>query len=73
MRSEEERPVGKVNYEKPTAADLGPAAPVVGASCADGQTFESRGPCGPVGNSAFERGCGDGFGASYICADGYGN
>ena len=38
MKSEEDRPVGKIGYEKPTAIDLGPAAPVVGGSCAGGGT-----------------------------------
>ena len=51
MTSEKERPIGKINYEKPAAADLGPAAPIVGASCVDGSTLY-RGECNPVGNSA---------------------
>ena len=39
MKSEEDRPVGKIGYEKPTTVDLGPAAPVVGASCMPGGFF----------------------------------
>ena len=52
MKSEQERPIGKVRYEKPTAVDLGPAAPVIGASCAPGDQFDVDGVCVLVGNTA---------------------
>ena len=52
MKSEEDRPVAKISYEKPTALDLGPAAPVVGASCATGQYFGEFGVCELTGNAA---------------------
>lgn len=51
MKSEEERPIDKVRYEKPTAIDLGPAAPVVGASCMEGHVLAND-ICGDVGNGA---------------------
>jgi hypothetical protein len=51
MNSEQRRPVVKFQYEKPTAVDLGPTAPVVGASCVIGD-FLSIGACDDVGNSA---------------------
>ena len=41
----------RISYEKPSAVDLGAAAPVVGASCVEGQEF-IQGVCYPVGNSA---------------------
>ena len=56
MKSEQDRPVAKMRYEKPTAVDLGPAAPVIGASCAIGDEFDANGFCAVVGNSA--HGCG---------------
>lgn len=51
MKSEPERPIGKIHYEKPTAVDLGPAAPIVGASCVTGE-FVDEGRCIGVGNGA---------------------
>ena len=51
MKSEQERSTGKIRYEKPTAVDLGPAAPIVGASCVDGN-FISGGVCQNIGNGA---------------------
>ena len=51
MTSEEERPIGKIRYEKPTAVDLGPTAPIVGASCVAGTRFDQD-ACDPVGNAA---------------------
>ena len=62
MKSEEERQMAKIRYEKPTAFDLGPAAPVVGASCADGLGITDD-ACATQGNSA-GFGCGDGNSAS---------
>ena len=56
MKSEQDRPVARVHYEKPTAVDLGPAAPVVGASCGDGQLI-SVDQCQDVGNSATSGNC----------------
>jgi hypothetical protein len=53
MNSEQGRPVGKISYEKPTAVDLGPTAPIVGASCASGKDV-AGGPCYEFGNSAAE-------------------
>ena len=52
MKSEQASRVTKISYEKPTAVDLGPAAPVVGASCAPGDEFEITDTCIAVGNSA---------------------
>ncbi|GAF97495.1 unnamed protein product [marine sediment metagenome] len=53
MKSEEDRSIGKINYEKPTALDLGPTAPVVGQSCAPGGLIQFD-DCATVGNSASE-------------------
>ena len=78
MNSEEDRPVGKISYEKPTAVDLGPAAPVVGASCAVGESFPdycadvgnvNSGRCTWTGNSA-GGGCNDGDSADSFCFNG---
>ena len=52
MNSEQDRPVAKISYEKPTAFDLGAAAPVVGASCGPGGLFDGSDQCESVGNSA---------------------
>ena len=52
MNSEKDRPVARISYEKPTAVDLGPTAPVVGASCARGNLFDGSDQCEGVGNSA---------------------
>ena len=52
MKSEKEGPTVKVHYEKPTAVDLGPTAPIVGASCASGDLYSPGGHCDIVGNSA---------------------
>ena len=52
MKSDKNRQTDKISYEKPTAADLGPTAPVVGASCGDGGAYEDGGTCWLVGNSA---------------------
>ena len=52
MNSEQDRHLDKISYEKPTAVDLGPTAPVVGASCVTGDKFDSGGHCVPLGNSA---------------------
>ena len=57
MKSEQERPVGKIGYEKPTAVDLGAVAPVVGASCVTGDTVDTNSFCAVLGNSA-SSGCG---------------
>ena len=71
MHSEQDRPLAKISYEKPTAVDLGAAAPVVGASCAPGQTFRTHcntvgnsavGDCDTTGNSATGSYCQDGLG-----------
>ena len=51
MNSEQERSVAKISYEKPTAVDLGPAAPVMGASCAPGDQI-ALGGCSVAGNGA---------------------
>jgi hypothetical protein len=51
MDPEKERPIGKISYEKPTAVDLGPTAPVVGASCVDGARIINGG-CVGTGNAA---------------------
>ena len=66
MKSEQERPIGKVRYEKPTAVDLGPAAPVIGASCAPGDQFDANGVCGGVGNHASVD-CSPGNKATFAC------
>ena len=71
MNPKEERPTGKIGYEKPTAVDLGPAAPVVGASCAGGQEF-FQGVCYSVGNSAAEGCFGVGNSAATTCYSGSG-
>jgi hypothetical protein len=52
MTSEQDRPIDKISYEKPTAVDLGPTAPIVGASCADGGQYAPDGDCYLVGNIA---------------------
>ena len=80
MTSEEERPIGKIRYEKPTAVDLGPTAPIVGASCAVGDDFDINGFCAGVGNHASVKcadtgnsadfGCGVGFHPSSECGNG---
>ena len=64
MNSEEQRLTGKIHYEKPTAVDLGPAAPVAGASCGEGQVFidNVQTTCQDTSNSASA--CGDGNSAS---------
>jgi hypothetical protein len=51
MNSDKEHPITKISYEKPTAVDLGPTAPIVGASCVPGDDVDN-GDCVPVGNSA---------------------
>ena len=56
--------IGKVHYEKPTAVDLGPAAPVIGASRVDGRRLET-GYCDRFGNSADQ--CTDGHDAGVGC------
>ena len=66
MKPEEERPVGKIRYEKPTAVDLGPTAPIVGASCTTGLRFD-KGVCLDLGNSA-DVACGTGGAAVSECA-----
>ena len=50
MKSERACRAARISYEKPTAVDLGPAAPIAGASCASGD-FVGELHCGPVGNS----------------------
>ena len=71
MNSEEDRPVARISYEKPTAVDLGPAAPVVGESCATGGFYETRGHCSRVGNGATGNCTGEGNSAAGgHCADG---
>jgi hypothetical protein len=52
VTSEKKRPVGKISYEKPTAVDLGPTAPIIGASCGDGGAYKPGGNCDTVGNGA---------------------
>jgi hypothetical protein len=52
MTSDQERPLAKISYEKPTAVDLGPTAPIVGASCVEGGGVELE-KCVNVGNAAF--------------------
>jgi hypothetical protein len=41
----------KISYEKPIAVDLGPTAPVVGASCVPGKNVGVD-VCDPLGNNA---------------------
>lgn len=81
MKAQEERQFGKLRYEKPTAADLGPTAPVVGASCPEGAQFgqggcidvgnDDAGTCALLGNSAGQ-GCGTGALADGGCDQGGG-
>lgn len=52
MSSEKERPVAKINYEKPSVVDLGPSAPVLGASCVGPGLRFDEGVCLDLGNSA---------------------
>jgi hypothetical protein len=62
MKSEKGRPQATIKYEKPTAVDLGPTAPVVGASCVPGGIIldgacirtgnGAAGDCEPTGRSA---------------------
>ena len=52
MTSEQERTRTMVPYEKPTAIDLGPTAPVVGASCAEGSSYAPGSNCDSMGNGA---------------------
>ena len=42
----------KIAYQKPEALDLGAVAPVVGASCANGNNFETNNTCWDTGNNA---------------------
>ena len=49
--TDNERHNAKVRYEKPSAVDLGPTAPIVGASCVEGGGV-GQGQCSPLGNSA---------------------
>ena len=67
MKSEQERPTVKVHYEKPTAVDLGPTAPIVGASCVNGPRLDN-GYCDSFGNSAAQ--CTDGNEAGVGCQHG---
>ena len=41
-----------VRYEKPTARDIGPVAPIVGASCVAGSIIAGYIVCLPTGNGA---------------------
>ena len=66
MNSEEDRQLDKITYEKPTAVDLGPAAPIVGGSCAPGDQFAANGACAGVGNHAYVD-CGSGNNATVDC------
>ena len=78
MKLEEDRSLTKIRYEKPTAVDLGPAAPVVGASCVDGEAVGETacalvgngdaGPCALVGNSAGDVCAFTGSSATTVCA-----
>ena len=61
MNSKQDPHVAKISYEKPAAADLGPAAPVVGASCGAGDVINNGEVCLPVGNSATDT-CQAGYG-----------
>ena len=49
MNSEEDRPAAKIGYEKPTAVDLGPVAPVMGSSCAPGDAISRFSSCSLMG------------------------
>jgi len=40
----------KLRYQKPQAIDLGPVAPIIGASCAVGDII-GPGNCSPTGNN----------------------
>ena len=66
MKSEEDRLGDKISYEKPTAVDLGPAAPVAGGSCVTGEEITSYNFCSIVGNGAFDT-CSDGNDADESC------
>ena len=70
MKSEQASPVTKISYEKPTAVDLGPAAPVVGASCSPGGLLD-QGKCADFGNSAAAV-CDTGSAAGGLCDNGTG-
>ena len=59
----------KMNYEKPTAVDLGPTARIVGASCAPGEEFDPTEDCASVGNGAVDD-CYVGNSAADVCQDG---
>lgn len=72
MTSGQERPLGKISYEKPSAVDLGPTAPVVGGSCVDGESYKDGNDCSKVGNSA-EDACGTGYSAAFGCRSGNGD
>lgn len=69
MTSEKERPVAKISYEKPTAVDLGPTAPIVGASCVPGGQYSVSFICEPLGNAAAQ-GCDPGNSAGVYCGPG---
>ena len=56
MKTEQHRPVDRMSYEKPTAVDMGPAAPVIGGSCAVGDRYDDNSVCIFYGNHA-ENGC----------------
>ena len=45
---DEQKPKERVLYQKPEALDLGPVAPIIGASCVDGNIFPTA--CDPTGN-----------------------
>ena len=66
MNSKQDRPISKISYEKPTAVDLGPAAPVAGGSCVTGEEFTTYNFCYIVGNGAFDT-CSDGNDADEGC------
>lgn len=80
MKSTWKRPIDRVHYDKPAAVDLGPAAPIVGASCATGEQFDIDGFCAGVGNhasvtcsdvgSTAQFGCGVGIHCSSECGEG---
>jgi hypothetical protein len=67
MNTGKDRPRFKVKYAKPTAVDLGAAAPVLGASCVVGEGV-GQGVCDPTGNSAGGY-CADGNGATSECRE----
>lgn len=69
MRGEEDRTDTRIAYEKPSAIDIGPAAPVVGASCVDGQEV-AAGACGPAGNAASGTCASQGLSAGGSCSEG---